>query len=163
MLTHQVSIRSNTIILGFVALVNGGHLSAVGIDEALVPGFGKGVKFVHAVVIEGIDNDINFITAGVLLIKVATAILIGYAFFAKFAFGNSELAVNISICGREQIRSGSIYTLSEDIEDLRIEFDLHMFLHQSIIFPFNLQILYMLVNPVYNSGNNIFRFGRIQT
>ena len=156
MLTHQVSVGCNAIVLGFVAQVNGGHLPTVGIDKTLVPGFGKGVQFVHAIVIKCIDNDINFVSVGVILIKEATAILIGYAFFTKFAFSNAELAVNISICGREKIRSGSIYTFTEDIKDLRIEFDLHMFLHQGIIFPFNLQILYVLMNPVYNSGNNIF-------
>ena len=156
MLTDDIAIGNNAVILFPVPLGQAGDTAAIRVVDVVEPAAGIVVEHIHAVCVGGKDDDVDFISGRIIVICVSGAIADADTLVAQLELCKTELTVEVGIRGGEQIHLRMvIHRLAEYIKRLRFQLELQHLRGQLVISALVLCLLDEAANHFYDFIHNI--------
>ena len=156
MLTDDVAIRNNAVILFPIPLSQAGDTAAIRVIDIVETTAGIVMEHIHAVCVGGKDDDVNFVSGRIIVICVSGAVADADTLVAQLELRKTELTVEVGIRGGEQIHLRMvIHRLAEYIKRLRFQLELQHLRGQLVISALVLCLLDEAANHFYDFIHNI--------
>ena len=157
MLTDDIAVRNDVIILLFKFLRQGDRAAAIHVVQIMELLLRVIVQRVHAIHVRREDDDLNLQIQNVILIVIPVHIGVPDAFIAEARFRQAKLPLDVGIRGREKIVDRVVVDRpSEHIKYLCAQFELKHLSGKVVIYALTFQQADVLVDLFDDIGNDRF-------
>ena len=156
MLTDDVAIGNDAVILLPVSLSQARDTAAIRVVDVVEPAAGIIVEHIHTVCVGGKDDDVDFVSGRIIVICVSGAVADADTLIAQLELRKTELTVEVGVRGGEQIHLRVVvHRLAEHIKCLRFQLELQHLCGQFVVFALVLCLFDESANHLHDFIHNI--------